>query len=559
MHSGSGRKTAGLAVIVAAGCLAVASGAGAEVSDSERRFLDRGIDLAAEVRANTHPVYPAGDGPRPRIVASCLGVAATISGTAAGETIIGTAGDDVIQALGGADTVNGGGGTDTICGGGGNDKLNGESGDEYLIGEGGNDILRGGDGGSIVIGDFAETSGGLENRTPGKDRLFPGTTGGSMTLSVGDNFIQGANTVVRGGAADRIVLASGVATFVVGDSMSSGGSEARGGGADRIEMGASAGVTALIGDSAATLGDDSSAFGGGADEIVGGIGSGGAVIAVGDSAGRAAASGFGRDVIRMRVDQFIVGDSLGEGGTASGGGRDKLTAVAAGLTPDVFGDSLGATNATGGGQDRISMGGTGRAVGDSAATQVGGTARGGGSDSIRAMSGGEVVGDSLAEQGDATGGGKDRIAVGGTPAGDRQVIGDSRAGGTARGGGRDFIRGGGTRDKVYADSLAINGNALLSGSDTVLTGGGPDFVSGDSFSDLGIATGSGSDLIRGGPGDDDLLGDHPGAADSGAGRDKIYGEAGIDFLDGGPLRDLCDGGTGSPDTQTACEIRIRIP
>ena len=58
-------------------------------------------------------------------VPTCLGLPATIIGTAGNDILNGTPGDDVIMGLGGDDTISGLGGNDTICGGDGNDYCNG--------------------------------------------------------------------------------------------------------------------------------------------------------------------------------------------------------------------------------------------------------------------------------------------------------------------------------------------------------------------------------------------------------------------------------------------------
>ena len=58
-------------------------------------------------------------------VPTCLGLPATIIGTAGNDIINGTPGDDVIIGLGGDDTIYGNGGNDTICGDDGNDYCNG--------------------------------------------------------------------------------------------------------------------------------------------------------------------------------------------------------------------------------------------------------------------------------------------------------------------------------------------------------------------------------------------------------------------------------------------------
>jgi uncharacterized repeat protein (TIGR01451 family) len=93
--------------------------------------------------------------------ATCRGVAATITGTAANDVITGTDGPDVIVALAGSDTIASLAGRDLVCagsggdyvgsgsaadrvyGGAGQDRLIGRGGPDALIGKTGNDVLRG--------------------------------------------------------------------------------------------------------------------------------------------------------------------------------------------------------------------------------------------------------------------------------------------------------------------------------------------------------------------------------------------------------------------------------
>lgn len=86
---------------------------------------------------------------------TCLGLPATIVGTAGADILTGTPGADVIVGLGGDDVIRGLGGNDRICGGGGddvlyggvgNDRVRGGAGDDSLIGRRGDDRLRGGAG-----------------------------------------------------------------------------------------------------------------------------------------------------------------------------------------------------------------------------------------------------------------------------------------------------------------------------------------------------------------------------------------------------------------------------
>lgn len=85
-------------------------------------------------------------------VPECLGMAATIVGTAGMDVIEGTGGADVIAAGDGADVVSGRGGGDVICGGPGSDQIQGGRGDDRISGGRGNDAILGGRGNDAVHG-----------------------------------------------------------------------------------------------------------------------------------------------------------------------------------------------------------------------------------------------------------------------------------------------------------------------------------------------------------------------------------------------------------------------
>jgi hypothetical protein len=94
---------------------------------------------------------------------TCMGIPATITGTAGDDVIRGTDGRDVIAGLGGNDTIYGLAGDDVICGGTGNDTIYGGGGNDKIYGGPGTDKLFGGSGNDIV-------SGG-----PGNDKCDGGT------------------------------------------------------------------------------------------------------------------------------------------------------------------------------------------------------------------------------------------------------------------------------------------------------------------------------------------------------------------------------------------------
>lgn len=103
-----------------------------------RRALVLASVVAALLVAVPHPII-ASAGPD-QAAPTCLGVEATIVGTAGPDSITGTSDADVIAALGGADSVRGGGGQDIICAGRGSDEVRGHG---DLVGGAGDDELQG--------------------------------------------------------------------------------------------------------------------------------------------------------------------------------------------------------------------------------------------------------------------------------------------------------------------------------------------------------------------------------------------------------------------------------
>src|ERR1043166_6332592 len=79
-------------------------------------------------------------------VPTCLGLPATIIGTAGSDGIPGTPGDDGIIGRGGNDTICGDDGNDVIHGGDGNDVIQGGNGDDVIYGDNGADTIDGGAG-----------------------------------------------------------------------------------------------------------------------------------------------------------------------------------------------------------------------------------------------------------------------------------------------------------------------------------------------------------------------------------------------------------------------------
>lgn len=159
--------------------------------------------------------------------ASCLGSAATITGTSGDDILFGTPGDDVIAALGGNDVVGAGGGNDKIClgsgvdvaeGGQGDDEIEGGADDDLLVGDhlsstdvgSGDDDVAGGEGDDVVIGDVSNEVGSAAGE--GDDKV---NGGAGNDVVIGDAY---SNTVAAGTGEDDIDAGPG-SDVVAGDAM----------------------------------------------------------------------------------------------------------------------------------------------------------------------------------------------------------------------------------------------------------------------------------------------------------------------------------------------------
>jgi pimeloyl-ACP methyl ester carboxylesterase len=138
----------------------------------------------------------------------CMGLPATISGTAGNDVLVGTSGADVIVGLGGDDVITGEGGDDVICGdegddtidgGSDNDAIDGGLGDDGIIGGSGDDTAEGRDGNDSVDGGSGDDSvgGGAHD-----DFLVGGSGNDAMLGGDGDDTLIGAvgNDSLGGGA-----------------------------------------------------------------------------------------------------------------------------------------------------------------------------------------------------------------------------------------------------------------------------------------------------------------------------------------------------------------------
>lgn len=144
---------------------------------------------------------------------SCMGVPATIVGTAGADRLVGTSGRDVIVARGGDDVIRGGGGNDLICagdgddtvyGGAGRDVVHGQDGSDEIEGNGGRDKLFGGSGGDSLRGGGREDvlKGGA-----GRDRLWGGKHRDTLNGGPGADEIHGSRRLddIVSQAVDRIL------------------------------------------------------------------------------------------------------------------------------------------------------------------------------------------------------------------------------------------------------------------------------------------------------------------------------------------------------------------
>ena len=107
---------------------------------------DRTVERVGRLDAGIAALTPT---PWPEI--SCLGMLATIVGTAGSDVLVGTPGNDVIVGRSGDDTILAGEGDDIVCGGGGADNLASGPGRGILLGGDGDDVL-GGPHSALLIG-----------------------------------------------------------------------------------------------------------------------------------------------------------------------------------------------------------------------------------------------------------------------------------------------------------------------------------------------------------------------------------------------------------------------
>ena len=204
-------------------------------------------------------------------VATCAGVAATVSGSGGDDALTGTEGADVIAGQGGNDTIDGLGGNDLICGGTGDDEIDAGAGGDVVYGEAGVDTLSGGSEDDTLSGDAGNDT--LDGGA-GVDRVVGGSGADALSGGEGDDVLQaGAQPdVLHGGGG--FDLADYPRSAPVIASIGDGANDGEAGEQDDIQ----ADVEAIRGGSAAdTLTGDAGANvlsgQGGADALAGGAGS----------------------------------------------------------------------------------------------------------------------------------------------------------------------------------------------------------------------------------------------------------------------------------------------
>jgi Ca2+-binding RTX toxin-like protein len=171
-----------------------------------------------------------------KLVPSCGGLDATITGSGSGVVLMGTPGNDVIVGTPGGDVIFGNGGNDTICGGQGNDVIFGGEGNDTLYGDdgtsptdpnapGGADSMFGDNGNDTMDGEAGNDSvyGGANDDTQrggvGNDSVFGEAGNDNLTGDAGKDSLDGGagNDVLTGSAGDDSLAGQGGNDTLNGD------------------------------------------------------------------------------------------------------------------------------------------------------------------------------------------------------------------------------------------------------------------------------------------------------------------------------------------------------
>ncbi len=144
------------------------------------------------------------------VAASATGSAAgdLLAGTDGAETLIGRGGGDWIFANGGNDTVRAGAGADLVRAGLGDDRVFGGADSDRLYGQDGADLLVGGAGNDWLVGDAGNDrlTGGADN-----DRLEGGDGNDRLVGGAGDD------TLIGGAGIDRLIGGAGGDRYQISD------------------------------------------------------------------------------------------------------------------------------------------------------------------------------------------------------------------------------------------------------------------------------------------------------------------------------------------------------
>ena len=138
----------------------------------------------------------------------CLGVEATIVGTAFDERIEGTPGDDVIVGLGGRDIVDGLDGNDIVCGNKGSDVINGGPGNDVMLGGADQDFITGEDGNDLIRGEAGDDVLNFGDEEDGDDVVVGGEGNDDLHAGVGADqlFGRGGNDFLAEGEVDAPLI-----------------------------------------------------------------------------------------------------------------------------------------------------------------------------------------------------------------------------------------------------------------------------------------------------------------------------------------------------------------
>ncbi len=530
-----------------------------------------------------------------------IGGGSTVGSDAgAGDTINGESGNDIIIGddgakgsiilLGGTgnDILSGGSGDDQIFGEGGNDTITGDAGNDLIHGNDGNDTINGNDNEDDLYGDAGQDTIHGDN---GLDRIWGGDDVDTITGDAGNDVIRGdnGNDIIQGNAGDDVIYGG------AGDDNIEGNA-----GLDRIYGGD--GNDTIYGYALVTAGDDNTAdtiFGENGNDIIHGNGGddsldGGAGVDMiyGEDGNDLvmAGTGVGDQLFGGNNDDHLIGSDEGadtdpnfndatyfgdviDGGAGNDwieglGGADNLQG---GEGDDAIDSGVGADLVHGGnGNDDIFAGhGLGDTIfGDDGDDVIYGAHEGNdainggnGNDRIYGQGGTDVLHGNEDDDYVDGGGGTDQVFG---DNGNDELVGGGGAGDVLDGGngddlihgsddGADNITGGAGNDRI----LGNGGNDTISGGpgDDIIDGGaGDDTISGDEGSDL-ILGGADHDTLFGqnasGTGEDNAVdylygdfGTNANPAETGSGRDRLFGGGGNDLIYGEGEDDFIDGGSG---------------